>query len=125
MPIFDAGLRATTLAQARTASERSDAQFEKVRNDAARQILIARNALQTSLASYEAAQALTQAATTGFDAALAAYHQGVGTLTDATLAETQLLAARNAQSDAYSAALTAALTLVFANGALDDARAVP
>ena len=125
MPIFDAGLRATTLAQARTASERSDAQFEKVRNDAARQILIARNALQTSLASYEAAQALTQAATTGFDAALAAYHQGVGTLTDATLAETQLLAARNAQNDAYSAALTAALTLVFANGAPDDTRAVP
>ena len=48
----------TTLAQARAASERSDAQFEKVRNDAARQILIARNALlfYLALVSIRAAQ---------------------------------------------------------------------
>lgn len=50
-------------------------------------IVVASNALRTSLAAYEASQALTQAAQTTFDAALDAYRSGVGSITDLTLAE--------------------------------------
>jgi outer membrane protein TolC len=64
---------------------------------------------------------LVQAAQTTFDAALGAYRHGVGSITDVTVAETQLLLARNAQSDAHSAALTAAATLALATGELGAA----
>jgi outer membrane protein len=52
--------------------------------------------------------AVTSAAKTTFDAALAAYRNGVGSITDATMAETQL----------HSTALSAAATLAFFTGSL-------
>jgi outer membrane protein TolC len=42
----------------------------------------------------------------------------VGSISDATTAERQLLTAKNAATDAYSTALTAAATLALAAGAL-------
>ena len=68
----------------------------QIRDNAVRQIVVADNALRTSLSAYGAADALVAAAQTTFDAALAAYRSGVGSITDVTLAETQLLQARNA-----------------------------
>ena len=68
--------------------------------------MLANNALRTSLSAYTAATAVASAAKTTFDAALAAYRSGVGSITDATMAETQLLQARNASTDAYSTALS-------------------
>jgi outer membrane protein TolC len=44
----------------------------------------------------------------------AAYRSGVGSITDLTLAETELLQARNAHADACSTALSAAATLALA-----------
>jgi hypothetical protein len=46
---------------------------------------------------------------------------GVGSITDATVAESQLLQAKNASTDAYSASLSAAATLALAVGALGSA----
>jgi outer membrane protein TolC len=86
-----------------------------------RQTVLADNALRTSLATYAASQALESAAQTTFDSARAAYRGGVGSITDLTLAETQLLQARNASTDAYSTALSAAATLALAAGALGTA----
>ncbi len=97
------------------------ARLTRIRDDAVRQIVLADNALRTSLAAHTAAQALLSAAQTTFDAALAAYRSGVGSITDLTLADTQLLQARNATSDAYSTALSAAATLALATGALGRA----
>ena len=74
----------------------------RVRDDAVRQIVLADNALRTSLSAHSASEALRSAAQTTFDAALAAYRGGVGSITDVTMAETQLLQARNATTDAYS-----------------------
>jgi outer membrane protein len=76
------------------------------------------NALRTSLTAYTATKAVTSAAKTTFDAALAAYRSGVGSITDATMAETQLLQAKNASTDAYSTALSAAATLALSTGLL-------
>jgi len=61
------------------------------------------------------------AAETTFDAALAAYRNGVGSITDLTVAETQLLQANNASTDAYSTALSAAATLALSTGTLGAA----
>lgn len=84
--------------------------------------MAAQNALQTSLASHEAAQALRDAAQTSYDAALTAYRNGVGSVTDATLAQSQLLAAKNADADSYSAALSAAAALALATGTIGAAQ---
>ncbi len=92
-----------------------------MRDDAVRQIAVADNALRTSLAAYAASQALAAAAQTTFDAALAAYRNGVGSITDLTIAETQLQLAKDAATNAYSTALSAAATLALATGVLGSA----
>ena len=63
-------------------------------------------------------QSLDEAAQTTFDAALAAYRNGVGSITDFTTAERQLLAAHNAATDAHSTALSAAAILALSGGLL-------
>ncbi|MCK9687157.1 TolC family protein [Scleromatobacter humisilvae] len=121
VPLYDAGLRKSTLGQARAAADAATAQSERVRDEAVRQIVMAQNALETSLEANEAAQALVDAARINFDAAFDAYGHGVGTTTAVTLAATQLLQAQEAAIDAHSAALSAAATLAFATGALGAA----
>jgi outer membrane protein len=121
VPLYDGGMRAATLAQARAEADSADARLTRVRDEAVRQIVLADNALRTSLAAYSAAEAVATAAQTTFDAALAAYRSGVGPITDVTMAETQMLQARNASTDAYSTALSAAATLALATGALGAA----
>ena len=95
--------------------------WTQARDEATRQVVGAENALQTSLAAYSASQALAAAAQTSYDAASSAYQKGVGSITDATLAETQLLQGQDTATDAYSAVLSAAATLAFTTGALGAA----
>jgi outer membrane protein len=121
IPFYDGGTRTAALAQARAEADSADARFTRVREDAVRQIALADNALRTSLSAYIASQSLATAAQTTFDAALAAYRSGVGSFTDLTLAESQLLQAKNASTDAYSTALSAAATLALSAGTLGTA----
>ncbi|MBB5357093.1 outer membrane protein TolC [Rhodanobacter sp. ANJX3] len=121
IPLYDGGIRNARLAQARAESDSADARLTRVREDAVRQIVFADNALHTSLSAYAASQSLAAAAQTTFDAALAAYRSGVGSITDLTLAESQLLQAKNASTDAYSTALSAAATLALSTGTLGTA----
>ena len=121
VPLYDGGLRAALLEQARNKVDKAGTTLTQIRNDAIRQIVVARNALETSLSAYKAATALVAAAQTTFNAALAAYRNDEGSISDVTTAERQLLAAKNAATDAYSTALTAAATLALAAGALGGA----
>jgi outer membrane protein len=121
VPLYDGGLRAALLEQARNKVDKAETTLSQIRNDAVRQIVVARNSLQTSLSAYNAAKALVAAAQTTFNAALAAYRNDVGSISDVTTAERQLLTAKNAATDAYSTALTAAATLALATGALGGA----
>ena len=121
MPIYDGGMRTTTLAKARIDAENAEIRLTRVRDDAVHQIILSRNALNTSLSAYSAAEALLSATQTTFDAALAAYRSGVGSITELTLAETQLLQAKNTMSDSYNKALAAAATLALSTGALGAA----
>lgn len=121
VPLYDGGTRRALAAQARSDVAKTDATLEQVRDEATRQIVSAGNAVSTSLAALDAANALAEAAQITFDAALDAYQHDVGSLTDVTRAESGLLEARNAASDAYSAALGSAATLALAAGTLGKA----
>ena len=118
VPLYDGGSRLALLEQARDRVDKAETTLTQIRNEAARQIIMARNTLKTSLSAYSASTALTAAAQTTFSSALTAYRNGVGPITDVTLAERQLLVAKNAATDAYSTALSAAATLALAAGTL-------
>ena len=121
VPIYDGGLRRAREGQARADAARSDATLEQVRDEATREIVSAGNRVRTSLAALDAANSLASAAQITFDAALDAYRNGVGSITDATRSETALLEAQNASTDAYSASLSSAATLALAAGTLGGA----
>ncbi len=118
VPIYDGGTRLALLGQAKARAENASIALTRRQDEAVRQIVLSDNALRTSVAAYSAASSLVAAAQTSFDAALVAYRNGVGAITSVTLAETALAQARQARADAYSAALTAAVTLAFATGTL-------
>ena len=118
VPLYDGGSRLALLEQARDRVDKAETTLTQIRNEAARQIIMARNILKTSLSAYSAATELTAAAQTTFNSALTAYRNGVGSISDVTLAERQLLVAKNAATDAYSTALSAAATLALAAGTL-------
>jgi outer membrane protein len=121
MPLYDGGSRAALLEQARDRVDKAETTLTQISNEAARQIVAARNTLKTSLSAYAASTALAAAAQTTFNAALTAYRNGVGSITDVTIAERQLLVAKNAATDAYSTALSTAATLALAAGVLGSA----
>jgi outer membrane protein len=121
VPVYDGGMRAAVLEQARAKADKASLALTHTREEAVRQIVVAENGLRTSLSAYNAATSLTAAAETTFEASLTAYRNGVGSITDATVAESQLLQAKNASTDAYSATLSAAATLALAVGALGSA----
>ncbi len=118
LPLYDGGDRDAILKQAEAKADSAGLALARTRNEAVRQIVLANNALRTSLSAYNAATSVASAGKTTFDAALAAYRSGVGSITDVTMAETQLLQARNTATDAYSTALAAAATLALATGSL-------
>lgn len=124
VPIFDGGLRAAQVQSAESLAAATEATFEKVRDAAAREIVASANTLRSALASYRAASALADAATVTYDAALAAYKAGVGNISVATAADSGLLIARQARSDAHAASLAAAANLAFVLGAMTS-RDVP
>jgi outer membrane protein TolC len=121
LPIYDGGVRRALEGQARAEVAKTDARLEQIRDEATRQIVDAANQVRTSLSALDAADALASASQTTFDAALEAYRHGVGSSTDTTRAETALLAAQNASTDAYSLTLSSAATLALAAGTLGNA----
>jgi outer membrane protein len=116
IPLYDGGLRSAVLMQARNDADSASAQLTRTKQEAVRQVVSAQSTLSTSLASNAAAKELVGAAQTTYDAAFAAYRHGVGSITDALLAQNQLIAAQNAYADSYSAALSAAASLALATG---------
>ncbi|MEX3968328.1 TolC family protein [Paraburkholderia sp. EG286B] len=116
IPLYDGGLRSAVLMQARNDADSASAQLTRTRQEAVRQVVAAQSTLSTSLASNAAAKELVAAAQTTYDAAFAAYRHGVGSITEALLAQNQLIAAQDAYADSYSAALSAAASLALATG---------
>ena len=120
-PLYDAGERDALLQQAEAKADSAKLTLVHTRDEAVRQIVLSNNGLRTSLSAFKASTALSSAAQTTFDAALTAFRSGVGPITDAISAQTALLQARNASTDAYSMALAAAATLALSTGSLGAA----
>jgi len=120
LPLYDGGMRKTSMSKARIEVESAEIRLTRVREEAVRQIISNRNALQTSLSAYTAAQSLMLATQTTFDAALAAYRSGVGSITELTLTQTQMLQAKNAVSDTYNGTLAAAASLALSTGGIEN-----
>jgi outer membrane protein len=124
VPIFDGGMRAAALKQARDRADSAQTVLRQTVDESVKQVVAAETGLRTSLSAYTASGRLQDAAQTSFDAALAAYRSGAGSFTQATMAQSSLLDARLGRSDTYYAALIAASSVAFATGAMGDARPV-
>ncbi|PVB60470.1 TolC family protein [Labrenzia sp. 011] len=118
IPLYDGGLRSASRKRAQSVTASAQASFEQTRNTAMREIVIASDNLRSSLEAYAAATELRAAASLTFDAAFDAFRNGLGTITDVTLADSGLLDARQAQAEAHAASLVAAASLAFSLGAM-------
>ncbi|WP_211865415.1 TolC family protein [Neoroseomonas terrae] len=125
VPLYDSGLRAARLRQAEAQAAAARNNLERTQNAAVGEIVAASNALRTALESHRAASALAAAASTTYAAALAAYNNGVGTVTAATAADSGLLDARQAEAEAHAASLIGAANLAFVVGALTSREVAP
>lgn len=119
VPIFDGGMRAAQLKQAQDQADSANATLQKTVDSSVKQIVVAENALHTSLAAYASSAKLETAAQTAFNAAYAAYRNGVGSIVQTSMAENGLVDATLSHSDAYYATLIAAAGLAFGTGVLD------
>ncbi|HMI76395.1 MAG TPA: TolC family protein, partial [Steroidobacteraceae bacterium] len=94
-------------------------QLAAARDSASQQVVRAYNGLLTSLAEYDAATVLSQAAHTAYEAALRSYRQGVGTYTDLATEENAVVQGDTQVEDARANAHTAAAALALSMGAID------
>ncbi|PWF23292.1 TolC family protein [Corticimicrobacter populi] len=118
LPLYDGGLRRTQLQRAEIRHESARETLQTLQRDAVREMVAAETMLNSALQGHQAADDLVRTAQTAYDAALAAFESGVGTITLATEMATRLLEARQARADAYSMALVMAANLAFATGAM-------
>ncbi len=123
IPIYDGGIRSSSRKRAQSQTAAARAGLEQTRQTATREIVIASDNLRSALEAYSAASELKAAANLTYDAAFDAYRNGLGTITDVTIADTGLLEARQAQADAHAAALVAAASLAFSLGAMTSSAA--
>jgi outer membrane protein TolC len=117
-PVYEGGLLQNKL---KLAESQRDAAAEDLRgqtDQALREVALAYDQIETGLQQYNAALALQSASETAFDSANASYKAGVGTLTDASTAQTGLASARATVVRAHAQSLINAAALAFAAGLL-------
>jgi outer membrane protein len=125
VPLFDGGMRRSRISMADAKAREAQEQLASARDSAAQQVVRAYNGLVTSLAEFDAATALSQAAHTAYDAALRSYRQGVGTYTDLATEENAVVQGDTQVEDARANAHTAAAALALSMGALDIGEVAP
>jgi outer membrane protein TolC len=118
LPLFDGGMRIKNLRIAQSKEKAAKEQLFKTQDTAMREVARTCDALNSSLAQYEAAQAFVEAADKELESAVEAYRQGVGTFTVAETAETNHTQAKASLAQAYAGVLTTAATLAFTTGDL-------
>src|SRR5216684_4426683 len=128
-PLYEGGLRQNKLSLAQSKREEAAAGLQERTDQALREVALAYDQVDTGLQQYDAAIALQTASEAAFHSASDAYAHGVGTLTDATSAQTGLATARAAVARAHTQSLINAAALAFATGELtssaDFATATP
>jgi outer membrane protein len=122
VPIFDGGMRRNRVSMANAKAREAQEQLAAARDSASQEVVRAYNGLSTSLAEYDAATALSEAAHTAYEAALSSYRQGVGTYTDLATEENAVVEGDTQVEDARANAHTAAAALALSMGAIDIVR---
>src|SRR5271170_10673 len=125
VPLFDGGTRRNRISMADAKAREAQEHLAAARDAASQQVVRAYNGLLTSLAEYEAATVLSEAAHTAYEAALRSYRQGVGTYTDLATEENAVVQGDTQIEDARANAHTAAAALALSMGAIDIAGVEP
>jgi outer membrane protein len=114
--IFDGGSRKHNLAEARNNVRAAEAQASATRDEVDNGVWIAYSNVKTAFRQREAAEALLQAATQSYNAALESYHFGLRNILDVTEAQKALAQARSADVFARTQVLTSLADLAFQSG---------
>src|ERR1700739_1377606 len=117
-PLYTGGLLQNKLSLAQSKREEAAAGLNERVDQALREVALAYDQVDTGLQQYDAAIALQTASEAAFHSASDSYAHGVGTLTDATSAQTGLATARAAVARAHAQSLINAAALAFATGEL-------
>ena len=117
-PLYTGGLLQNKLSLAQSKREEAAVTLQERTDQALREVALAYDQVDTGLLQYDAAIALQTASEAAFHSASDAYAHGVGTLTDATSAQTGLATARAAVARAHTQSLINAAALAFATGEL-------
>jgi outer membrane protein TolC len=117
-PLYEGGLLQNKLSLAQSKREESAAALKERTDQALREVALAYDQVDTGLQQYDAAIALQTASEAAFHSASGSYAHGVGTLTDATSAQTGLATARAAVARAHAQSLINGAALAFATGEL-------
>jgi outer membrane protein TolC len=117
-PLYEGGLLQNKLTLAQSKREETAAALKERTDQALREVALAYDQVDTGLQQYDAAIALQTASEAAFHSASDSYAHGVGTLTDATSAQTGLATARAAVARAHAQSLINAAALAFATGEL-------
>ncbi|HEY2540693.1 MAG TPA: TolC family protein [Stellaceae bacterium] len=117
-PLYEGGLLQNKLTVAQSKREEAAAALKERTDEALREVALAYDQVDTGLQQYDAAVALQTASEAAFHSASDSYAHGVGTLTDATSAQTGLATARAAVARAHAQSLINAAALAFATGEL-------
>ena len=122
-PLYQGGLQQNRLRLAQSQRAEAEDRLQQRGNQAMHEIAVAYDQLDTGLTQYNSAVALQAASQTAFDAATDAYAHGVGSLMDATNAQTALAAAQTSVTRAHSQSLINAVVLAFVTGDLTSSAA--
>jgi outer membrane protein len=125
VPLYDGGMRRSRISMADAKARKAQEELAVTRDSVSQQVVRAYNNLLTSLAEYEAATALSEAAHTAYEAALRSFRQGVGTYTDLATEENAMIQGDTQVEDARAGAHTAAAALALSMGAIDSVNATP
>jgi outer membrane protein len=117
-PLYEGGLLQNKLTLAQSKREETAAALKERTDQALREVALAYDQVDTGLQQYDAAIALQTASEAAFHSASDSYAHGVGTLTDATTAQTGLATARAAVARAHAQSLINGAALAFATGEL-------
>lgn len=116
IPLYSGGSSNLKIAQAKSLENESVEQFNQIKNNAASEIVIAINVLNSELESYQSALKLVKTAEVTYDASLASYKQGFSTITLVNESMKNLIYAKQIESQTYTASLIAASNLSFLLG---------
>jgi outer membrane protein TolC len=111
--VFDGGARRNNLAQAQANERAAQAQADAIRDQIADQVWAAYSNLNTAFRQRKSAEALLEASSKSYDAALESYDYGLRNLLDVTAAQHTFAQARSADVFARTQVLEAFVDLAF------------